>query len=246
MSRSKLCLVSVVVALLAIFALNARADTIIDFETPTYAVGDLTGQDGWADSGVPVYSELEVDNTDASSGSQSLQGQGSTTAYSANVRVLNDSYAVGTTSYFSLDIKGETFVIFRDAADARLFQFGIQPRPDYDFYVGGGPGGWELNIDPGPDTARWVTIWAKLYTVAGNQKADVGWCEVTQQPFVDGLLSGYDAGDYVFSKVQLANIGTVARMDNLRVSSVIPEPSMLALLATGLLGLLCYAWRKRK
>ena len=26
----------------------------------------------------------------------------------------------------------------------------------------------------------------------------------------------------------------------------IPEPSTLALLATGLLGLVCYAWRKRK
>lgn len=26
----------------------------------------------------------------------------------------------------------------------------------------------------------------------------------------------------------------------------VPEPSTLALLATGLIGLLCYAWRKRK
>ncbi|MBU4273300.1 MAG: PEP-CTERM sorting domain-containing protein [Planctomycetes bacterium] len=28
--------------------------------------------------------------------------------------------------------------------------------------------------------------------------------------------------------------------------TTIPEPSALALLATGLVGLLCYAWRKRK
>ena len=28
--------------------------------------------------------------------------------------------------------------------------------------------------------------------------------------------------------------------------TLVPEPSMLALLATGLIGLLCYAWRKRK
>ena len=33
--------------------------------------------------------------------------------------------------------------------------------------------------------------------------------------------------------------------DNLRIT-MIPEPGTLALLATGLLGLLCYAWRKRK
>ena len=39
----------------------------------------------------------------------------------------------------------------------------------------------------------------------------------------------------------------VIGFDNLRCSSeLVPEPSTLALLATGLIGLLCYAWRKRK
>lgn len=35
-------------------------------------------------------------------------------------------------------------------------------------------------------------------------------------------------------------------VDNVSVSSPIPEPSTIALLATGLIGLLAYAWRKRK
>jgi hypothetical protein len=36
-------------------------------------------------------------------------------------------------------------------------------------------------------------------------------------------------------------------VDNVRLSSTsIPEPSSVLLLATGLIGLLCYAWRKRK
>lgn len=34
--------------------------------------------------------------------------------------------------------------------------------------------------------------------------------------------------------------------DNFQVGSAVPEPSTIALLATGLLGLLAYAWRKRK
>jgi len=35
--------------------------------------------------------------------------------------------------------------------------------------------------------------------------------------------------------------------DNIQVNGpAVPEPGMLVLLATGLLGLLCYAWRKRR
>ena len=34
-------------------------------------------------------------------------------------------------------------------------------------------------------------------------------------------------------------------VDNVRVTET-PEPSTMVLLATGLLGLLCYAWRRRR
>ncbi|MBU4271654.1 MAG: PEP-CTERM sorting domain-containing protein [Planctomycetes bacterium] len=53
-------------------------------------------------------------------------------------------------------------------------------------------------------------------------------------PLGFSLLAGsYEAG------------AALVNFDSVTVT-VIPEPSTLALLATGLLGLLCYAWRKRK
>ena len=42
-------------------------------------------------------------------------------------------------------------------------------------------------------------------------------------------------------------IGTGTYADNVRLDiSEVPEPSTLVLLASGLVGLLAYAWRKRK
>ena len=41
--------------------------------------------------------------------------------------------------------------------------------------------------------------------------------------------------------------GLIGTMDNFRLTvDAIPEPSMLVLLGSGLVGLLCYAWRKRR
>ena len=66
------------------------------------------------------------------------------------------------------------------------------------------------------------------------------------QGSVTGTYSGLPTGDLYFGMNVYANGDIYGnRMDNLSISSV-PEPSMLVLLAGGLIGLLAYAWRKRR
>ncbi len=67
-----------------------------------------------------------------------------------------------------------------------------------------------------------------------------------------GLTDGWVGGDYerlIFGDCSGLDNGT-AEVDYVRFTkgayAPIPEPSTVALLATGLIGLLCYAWRKRK
>lgn len=61
---------------------------------------------------------------------------------------------------------------------------------------------------------------------------------------VSTTISGLTAGAYYFGMVSNPASNS-AVFDNLRLSSV-PEPSTIMLLITGVLGLLAYAWRKRK
>ena len=78
-------------------------------------------------------------------------------------------------------------------------------------------------------------------------------------PFDSAMFDGTSQSGYAIFNVtpngrtQLdigVGVSTVAEGETARVNgiffSAIPEPGTLMLLATGLIGLLCYAWRKRK
>ena len=60
----------------------------------------------------------------------------------------------------------------------------------------------------------------------------------------DAIAAGFSVGDYF---VPAFIFGTGTYVDNVRIDvSDVPEPSTLVLVVSGLIGLLAYAWRKRK
>jgi hypothetical protein len=256
MLRAKFLLVCLPAVLLSLVATAAQADTLINFESPTYTVGDLHGQDNWVDDWGAGHEN--VINTDASSGLQSVLTVKGTSAD----RALNDTYHGTAPLYFSMDLKAPA-AAYADGAVGlevtlkgsagrsftdRTIQFGFYSNHLYAWSENGEVGGASGSI---PSPNQWVTLWGKFYDAGGgNRKADLGWCALNQTPFVDGqLITGYDAKDYDVSYL-LLEMGTDAitgvGWDNVRVGSTIPEPCAIVLLAMGFTGLLAYAWRRRK
>jgi hypothetical protein len=100
-------------------------------------------------------------------------------------------------------------------------------------YGGGSSGILSVTIDGNPVTFAAATT---IPTVFGS-----GWLSATSDSF--SLAAG--SHTLVIGAVVGSGYYGQAGIDNLSISQV-PEPSTLALLSAGLVGLLAYAWRKRK
>ena len=124
---------------------------------------------------------------------------------------------------------------FRDSSDPTKY---LQIALGYDYLIFGDSGPTAQHIQPMPTTATDVRLvvtdseWTGSYKANGTSVWTVG----TTLPHAN-LLSDYD--------ILRMNFGGQPHIDSILLTGV-PEPTTLVLVLTGLIGLLAYAWRKRK
>lgn len=101
------------------------------------------------------------------------------------------------------------------------------------------------------DAALWATLRTANNTTEVGSSAIVyqSWATAPNGGFSSYSLSGTYHGANKYLTIDFSTTGTAyyVAFDNVSISSTfVPEPSSIALLTTGILGLLCYAWRKRR
>ncbi len=116
----------------------------------------------------------------------------------------------------------------------------IKPLPHYD------DGLWHhiaVEIHPNANPAQTYVKFEIDGDAAGTVYNTGGWIQSNITVPVAASVDNFTLADPQF----LAINGFSGKMDNVKFSNItIPEPGTVMLLFTGLVGLLCYAWRKRK
>jgi len=240
---------------------TVQADTILyscDFESPV-TLGNLTtstiaGQDGWVlTSGynnAVVASGFGVDTTQVVTTGASLLAYGAQKSLSL-APFTSSSPAVTMSGWFR-NTGGGTISLAGLQWGATATEIGIMSG-------GSSPGkvtyGWGGYYGPDLTLGNWYEIKAVMTFATAGGLVDLSYRDATAgatafTSVATGIAAGIPlvSGQYQatgFSLRMFNNSNGTAYQDNFSVSQI-PEPSTLALLAAGLVGLLCYAWRKRR
>ena len=249
MSKSTTILLALV-AVLGFVGL-AQADTMIDFES--YTPGPLDPQGGWISTWSPADPAQVVAAPaifGAAGGSQSAQNGvdlKSPVLSSGWGPITTVSFLAQKTSYDHFQVMLGTGGVY--IPSVRLFDIGgatgaQPPHPDgiwsHDSgtytVLPGAPGSGAFQVDVTIDFA--------------TQQYQHAWTDLgTSTTYTSGLVnfvSPFTVAEAATSRFGVDNhIADSLIFDNLSVSSI-PEPSTVVLLLTAGVGLLAYAWRKRK
>ncbi len=237
-----------VLAFAVLFGCVAVAQaTMIDFEQPTYTLGALNGQDGWATAatstviaapacfGVPAGAQSAwFAGASNNFSSRSLAGTDftDTTQFSMLYQGMLNS---GSYVQFSLDASNGTAVV-------PFVKFGMQDSSSTVVYSGIESFLVSRSVNHPYSINGTIDFTAQTYSLTFFDLGDSTTNTFSALPFYNAVTKAQAnaSGQVVYDT---GYKGASAYSDNF---SIVPEPSTLALLGCGLIGLLCYAWRKRK
>ncbi|MBN1395823.1 MAG: PEP-CTERM sorting domain-containing protein [Pirellulales bacterium] len=264
-------------ALVGVFAGQAAADFIYDFDSnvgQTLTVDQpLDGQDGWTRAAGGGGTAGEFDYV-----RQETEGYWSTKHIAAAPTVdyggtrINDSnwsysiqedvdfdmsavfYSEGSNQVYSI----ASLAFVHDPLGYKFpFLVGIRNGNFWWFAREGEFGDIKVNFEPDLPTlnANIYRVGMEVTALGDGDYLIKGYYEdLTADPGTKVYVAGaegnahfdtFDVFDRLHFSVQSLGTTVTARMDDFRIEQI-PEPSTLALLGCGLVGLLAYAWRKRK
>ena len=220
-----------------------------------YVIGDNLWVDGTGDAH-PGNLELSVDTSEGAVRGDAFFGHnfnGADSVRGLNIDLRCQPTTTGTTSWTGLllgsggpgydtTINGGLFLAFRGSPDTSGSPNDVFIRENGTNYGYGLLG----------QTNAFHDFHIQLTGVGSNNPFD-GSSHVEVKIYLDGSTTpGIDytssfayANDYI-GMISNTSTGQRGLIDSLSISQMAPEPGTLVLLAMGLIGLLAYAWRKRK